>query len=251
VTLIAWLAVSLGGVAADEVDPDVQAVKRHFSEGKARYEAGDYQGALDQFQQARIIRELPALDYNIARCHERLERWQDAIDAYERYLRGAPDAEDAPDARARVEVLRRRLAQLRSLGPPPPSTPTRTVAPAPAPSQPSVEPPAPTNRRWWLPVALVTAGAVAALGVAIGLYATASSDLAGLRGGCGRDATCAQDQVDSITARGDASYALFAVAGALAAVDVALVVLGTRARHPEPRAWLAPTGTGMALAGSF
>ena len=89
------------------------------------------------------------------------------------------------------------------------------------------------------------------LGTGIGLYASAASDLHGLRSTCGLDASCSPSAVDQVTTRGDASYALFAVAGALAAADVVLIVLRARARTEAPRAWLAPAGRGLVLQGTF
>jgi tetratricopeptide (TPR) repeat protein len=239
------LAAVAAVAGADESDPDEQAVKHHFADGKARYESGDYRGALEQFRQAKVIRDLPALDYNIARCDERLELWQDAIDGYERYLRGAPNAEDAPAARERVRVLRERLAALRGATPPP-----GEKAPGAGPASSSSPGVQPGSTRWLVPI-LVGAGALALLGAGVGLYASASSDLDGLRATCGRDASCGQDQVDSVDVRARAAYALFAIGGAVAAADVALFVIKARAQSGRRGAWLAPAGPGVVLRGSF
>ena len=58
------------------------------------------------------VRPLPALDFNIARCYDRLERYPEAIEAYGRFLSGATspqDRADAPEAIARIRTLKERL----------------------------------------------------------------------------------------------------------------------------------------------
>src|SRR5262249_13805170 len=56
---------------------------------------------------------LPAFDYNIGRCSERLERWAAAAAAYERYLAAQPDAEDAVEIRQRIDILKARAGKQR------------------------------------------------------------------------------------------------------------------------------------------
>jgi hypothetical protein len=56
------------------------------------------------------VKALPALDFNIARCHDRMEHTADAIAAYQRYLAEMPSSDpEAADVRARVAVLKQRL----------------------------------------------------------------------------------------------------------------------------------------------
>src|SRR5438067_1644343 len=96
-------------VGAAEADPDTEIAQRLFAEGAAAYDAHDYAHALERFEAARRVKPLPAFDYNIARCHDRLGQAAPAIEAYERYLAAAPDAADAGEVRTRVAVLRARV----------------------------------------------------------------------------------------------------------------------------------------------
>ena len=49
---------------------------------------------------SRLARSLPAFDFNIARCLDRLERYEDAVAAYRRYLAASPDASGQRSATA-------------------------------------------------------------------------------------------------------------------------------------------------------
>ena len=61
-----------------------------------------------EFTAARVVKSSPAFDYNIARCHDRLERVAAAIEWYERFLEHAPDGPEQVTARERLGVLRAR-----------------------------------------------------------------------------------------------------------------------------------------------
>lgn len=53
-------------------EQDRERAKVLYMEGAQRYESGDYQGALERFEQAYQLVGLPALRFNIARCHRQL-----------------------------------------------------------------------------------------------------------------------------------------------------------------------------------
>jgi tetratricopeptide (TPR) repeat protein len=96
-------------------DVDTEAAKRHFANGLELYGLEHYAEAIAEFEQARAIKPLPAFDFNIGRCHERLERWADAITAYERYLVSAPPfAPETVEIRERMGILRARIAHPRA-----------------------------------------------------------------------------------------------------------------------------------------
>jgi tetratricopeptide (TPR) repeat protein len=114
------------GVPNPKADPDTEAAQRHFLRGSELYADGSYPEAIVEFEKARGLARLPALDYNIARCHDRLEHWREAVEAYRRYLEAAPKALDAAEVRARIELLQKRVPdQPPSPPPPPPVAPRR------------------------------------------------------------------------------------------------------------------------------
>jgi hypothetical protein len=89
-------------------DPDSDAARRHFEVGLKHYDAARFTDAIREFDLARQLKPSPAFDYNIGRCHERLEAWGAAADAYTRYLSSEPRAANAAALRTRLEVLRAR-----------------------------------------------------------------------------------------------------------------------------------------------
>jgi tetratricopeptide (TPR) repeat protein len=100
------VAVAHAGV---QDDPDTDLAKRLFTQASALYEAGDYEKALDLFQRAKVAKPLPAFDFNIALCNDRLGRWSEALAAYERFAATSSKADDVAAARARIPILKERL----------------------------------------------------------------------------------------------------------------------------------------------
>ncbi len=112
VTLMLLLVVLCGSRAiADEAAPPVPPpeAKQAFSDGKAAYERGDYELALQQFQRAVLIAPAPSLYYNIGMAYERLQRFEDSALAFERYLQ-IVEAPQTDDERTFQAQLRERAA---------------------------------------------------------------------------------------------------------------------------------------------
>jgi hypothetical protein len=194
-----------GTAHGDDVDPDTEIARRHFEAGRMKYEANDYAGALREFEAARKVRPMPAFDYNIARCLDRLERPSEAVDAYQRYLSAIGNAPDAAEVRDRVQVLEQRLGV--------------SAKPAPVSSR--------KNTRLLAP-AIMTGGALALAVVGAALVGSVKADYDRLLSGPDSCRPCSDAQVSPLEARANAGYALFGLAGALAIVDVILWVRAAR-----------------------
>jgi tetratricopeptide (TPR) repeat protein len=211
IRLLVVLALLGGGglTEAAEADPDTEVAQRLFHEGVAAYGAHDYAHALDKFEEARRLKPLPAFDFNIARCHDRLGHAQPALDAYQRYLAAAPDAPDAPEVRARIEVLRARIE-------PVPST-------APVPERPT--------RRWAAPIAVGVVG-VALLGTGGGLVGSVGPDYDALdrRWRAEGPTPGVIDTADALRSREIAGWTLLGVGGAALIVDAVLWGVASRKR---------------------
>ena len=258
------LILLVSPLARADVDPDTEAAKRHFQAGLKHYAVDDYAGALKEFQVARELKPLPAFDYNIARCHDRLEHYPEAIKEYERYVRGAPDPFDAADAQARLDVLRKRMAARRAVATPKPrprpiepaeSPPAQTPAkaasspPASIVAPPADAPPSPEAPSRPFPTAPLAIGAVALALVAVGggLIGAANSTFGSLN--CAPN--CRLDQVSPIRDDLYAGDALVVIGAALAATDIGLWIYWSRSVHPDRRISLVPFGRGLGLRGSF
>jgi tetratricopeptide (TPR) repeat protein len=153
---ICFILLLLPSVAlADDVDNEI--ARRHFEAGRVYYASGDYLHALEEFEAARKVAPLPAFEFNVGRCHDRLEHPAEAVAAYERYLAAAPDAADAPEVRTRVQLLKQRTHP----------------APLPAAALPAAAPTEKPRRRWVLGVSLgVTAAVLAAVAIGLGVGLT-------------------------------------------------------------------------------
>ncbi|MSP60218.1 MAG: tetratricopeptide repeat protein [Myxococcales bacterium] len=275
--LLAGPRPGLADPTSPTADPDTELAKRHFQKGLGLYGVGMYEEAVSEFSVARAIKPLPAFDFNIARCLERLEHWEESAEAYRRDLLLDPRAADAADIRARIAVLKERARQVRialehprPMGKPrprperplpvPPSTPPPAKAehPAPLPPPPPVvvdAPPPPARPPGISPVprALAITFAVLALaaaGAGTGLVLSVGPDLEQRRVTC-TERQCGPDDWADLALHQNLGYGLFALAGAAAVSDVILWVVDARRRRAEPSAWLLPTGRGLAVAGTF
>lgn len=97
-----------------------------FLAGQAAYATSRYDDALRYFRQAYELSRRPQLLYNIAVAADRLRRDEEALAAFEQFVRDTP--EDTPqrrDAEARIPVLREAIARARAQSetPEPPAEP--------------------------------------------------------------------------------------------------------------------------------
>ena len=155
---LALTAMTTPALAA-ETPEDVAG--RLAAEGIERFDAKDFAGALERFQEAwSIYSGDPVLLSFMGQATEELGRTNSALRYYEQYLATGPEPEDAVATRAAIERVR--------AAPPRPTTPApsgaATQAPAPPPSATEGEAGrgALTTR-----AAVVTAVALAALGGAL------------------------------------------------------------------------------------
>jgi hypothetical protein len=114
------LAVTLlAGMHPAAADSKSEARDR-LEEGSALYRKGDYQGALRKFEQARALFPSAKIYFNLGQAYSRLGRPAAAVDAFERFLDEATDADPArrADAARFVTELEPRVARVRVQVPP-------------------------------------------------------------------------------------------------------------------------------------
>jgi len=115
VALLAPVPPALAGPPGSEAK---QTAARLVDEGVARYDAGDYQAALEKFQAAYEAFASPKIFLNLGEALRKLGRDAEAADAYERFLAETGNAPEVSDAKKRIardglEGLRARLGRLR------------------------------------------------------------------------------------------------------------------------------------------
>jgi tetratricopeptide (TPR) repeat protein len=242
VALGACVVLLSGGARAD---PDTEQVRRHFQAGALFYSDERYPEAIEEFEQARKVRALPALDFNIARAYDRLGNVDAAVEAYRRYLVAVPEAKDAAEIRERIQTLEQRRAA-RVASPP-------AAAATPPPAAGAVAAPAPDRRRG-------RGKRIAALAVGIaGLAVLATgAALEALAGQAGHDLTTEsldgrvfdKSKFAAGTAEDAAGATLLAVGGTALVAGAILGAIGARegkAARLAVAPWWNRTGMGLVV----
>ncbi len=88
-------------------DDATRQVEELSSQGAEAFRAGDFPTAIERFEAAYELQAVPNLLYNIGRCYEQLEEWDEAITYFERFIT-SPDIESEAREHAmeRVRSLR-------------------------------------------------------------------------------------------------------------------------------------------------
>jgi tetratricopeptide (TPR) repeat protein len=208
-TLLVLVLATAGVARADDPPPlpqiDRDVAAKHFRQGEAAYANQKWQVALDEFEHARKLHPVPELDYNIALCLDRLERWADAAVAYRRFVAGTNNRDPA---------ILQRIAELQARADATPAV-DLTVAPP--------------HRELVAPIALASFALVAGIAGAA-LLGSAHHDLATQPSGCAPD--CDFQKIGYSVGAG---YALLASAGVALVIDVPLWVRAFRKPRKERR----------------
>jgi hypothetical protein len=96
-------------------DPQAEAQAQELlGQGTKLYQQGDVGGALEKFNAAYAAYPSPKLMFNIGQANRDLSRPVEALQAFEKFLVGAPDAspETVADARRSVEQLQSKLGRI-------------------------------------------------------------------------------------------------------------------------------------------
>jgi hypothetical protein len=242
----------------DEVrdEPNLERAMEAFQRGSQNYNEAKYQQALRDFLEAASLYASPDFQYNIGLCYEKLDKPEEAIAAFETYLKTKPEAADRANVEDRVERLRAMAEDRKKNGGrtgPDDTTPGKKKS---------------TAARGILITGdvLTGVGIVVALagGIGFGVAAKRKSDaLKDVQtGGNPDDLTLAEARdVESQGKRFEAiQIAMVAVGGALVVTGVALIAVGTVRRNnakkgKTARARLVPVvgarGAGLSLTGRF
>ncbi len=177
---IAVLALALAAgtaVAAPKPKPSPATGARaearaHHARAEKLYALGRFDEALVAYQAAYEAEALPGFLLNIAQCYRNLDRLEEAVFTFRKYLQLRPDARDRADVEELITTLEaeqarradaaaedaRRAAEVKARA-------DRALQPAPTPRSP------PVYRRWWF-----ITGGVVMTGAAVGLAIAATRD---------------------------------------------------------------------------
>ena len=101
-------------VQAEDGTHDDAAGRESFERGRAAFEAADYESALVYFEHAYRLSGRGELQYNIGITCDRLQREEEALEAFERYLATTPNATREAEVRERTDALRQSIADRRA-----------------------------------------------------------------------------------------------------------------------------------------
>jgi tetratricopeptide (TPR) repeat protein len=219
---------------AHAISEDDERAKAHFLAGQSYYDQASYTDALREFNEAYRISKRPALLYNIARCYEALDQYDDAVKMLEHYLDEDPQTEDRAAVETRIANLKGRRVHRPpgepDVGKPPPPRPQPVAQPQPPP-QPA-PPPAPAHRKR---VATWVVGGIGVglLAAALGTGVASQLDYNDLSGRCMANMCDASDQkkIDSGKRLAIATDVLWPIGAA--AVVTGVVLFFVEGRHKK------------------
>ena len=113
--LTAGAAIAEPETAFAQTDEERAQAREQFGLGVQRYEAADYTGALEAFQEAYRLAPHPMVRVNMANCYEHLERPLEALFHFERFLAEAenPTRQQRREVQAAVQRLNLMLGEVR------------------------------------------------------------------------------------------------------------------------------------------
>ena len=106
----AVLAAAPTPAAAD----DREKAAAYFRQGQAYFQRGDFDRALGEYKAAYQLSKEPSLIFNIGLCHDRANRPEEALLAFQRYLELAPNGDVADETREEIARLTPVVEQIRA-----------------------------------------------------------------------------------------------------------------------------------------
>lgn len=97
-------------VSAQPVADDA-AAREYFEAGRVAFDQADYESALTYFRHAYRTSGREQLLYNIGVAADRLQRDQEALEAFEQYLDRTEKPARGSEVRTRIEALRKSIAE--------------------------------------------------------------------------------------------------------------------------------------------
>ena len=90
---------------ADAPGSSTAAARAHARQGLALYDLKRFQESFNEFEQAYLIEQDPALLYDMAQCQRKLGNNEEALHFYRTYLRRVPKGPSAVEAEKRAREI--------------------------------------------------------------------------------------------------------------------------------------------------
>jgi tetratricopeptide (TPR) repeat protein len=164
--------VSSNDATAEEESPEARAERLEearllFLAAQRAFDDGRYPDALASFERSYLLAEDPQILYNIGVTLDRLRRDDEALEAFQMYLRLRPNTPDRRSIEARIQILEDQIARREAAAAPPEpeeTGPRVEVTATGAEPEPSDDDAYTVLDRWWFwtaVVAIVAGGAIA------------------------------------------------------------------------------------------
>jgi hypothetical protein len=137
--MVAIVLVASGATTARA--DDAQRARDLFTQGNTYFDLGQFDKAIDAWQNGYQLKNDPGFLYNIAQAYRTMGDAQKAIFFYKRYLSNSPKARNRSEVEQKIEALQKQLSvqeQAKGLPPPGPFGPDNPGANGPPPA---TEPP--------------------------------------------------------------------------------------------------------------
>lgn len=220
-----------------QAGPNDVAARQYFENGRAAFERADYERALVYFRHAYRLSERPELQYNIGVAADRLQREDEALEAFVQYLEDTNEPAREAEVRERIEALRASIDEREAT--------ERALAEATTQRE-SIDLLAPNSDKARLPTStIVGAATLAALGAA---------GVAAMAVGLARDGSC-KDDLSGVCVTQNSATAWTWVYGGLGVAALAgsaswFAVSHKRTKAKRETAWTL-TPTGVLVSGKF
>jgi tetratricopeptide (TPR) repeat protein len=164
------LIVLSAGTAHAATPRERRAARAAFEQAQKHYAAERYAEALEGYSEAHRLMPMPAFIFNMAQCQRLMEKHEEALALYERFLEEEPKAENRPMVEGFIQDMATAIA---AATPPPPVLTPADDAPEElaALKAPPPEVARPIHEQWWFWTGV---GAVVVGGVVTGVALSSS-----------------------------------------------------------------------------
>ncbi len=107
----AMMALAAATPASAQETPDDAAGREYFERGRQAFESADYESALVYFRHAYRLSRRGELQYDIGVAAGRLQREEEALEAFQHYLEETEEPTREEEVRERIEALEQSIAE--------------------------------------------------------------------------------------------------------------------------------------------
>jgi tetratricopeptide (TPR) repeat protein len=266
---LASLPVAIAAPPAAEAPIDTEArAMQAYNDGKAAYDAGKYEEALELFLDAQSLYPSPVFHYNVALCQEALGNLEQAVISYEAYLRSyknafAEEPEDQVNTANKIERLNKQI-ELEKAEANKPAEPVQPIQPVVSAPPEQDDGPANPGRGMIITGGVLTGIGLGAAVIGGAVYGVISTNISAQLDDvylAGNPERVTLEQARALDKDGRLAEVnqilLVSLGGAIAVVGVALLATGIKKRNQASSAnasvvpFAGPSSAGLVLHGRF